>query len=135
MNFLSEITRLFIPNYFKKYKWVKFSKEILLLLLQKSNCEKNHIFFPNALMIPERHFMISLIQNYLDKKNKVTILTCGGTKGFSCSLNVLGNRQLCKSCISIRNNSISKLKGSFKVIEIKEKKPFPLKYKKNKSLN
>ena len=33
-------------------------------------------------MIPERHFMISLIQNYLDKKNKVTILTCGGTKGF-----------------------------------------------------
>ena len=75
-------------------------------------------------MIPERHFMISLIQNYLDK-NKVTILTCGGTKGFSCSLNVLGNRQLCKSCISIRNNSISKLKGSFKVIEIK-KKAFPI---------
>ena len=35
MNFLSEITRLFIPNYFKKYKWVKFSKEILLLSIAK----------------------------------------------------------------------------------------------------
>lgn len=84
-------------------------------------------------MIPERHFMMSLIQNYLDKKkNKVTILTCGGTKGFSCSLNVLGNRQLCKACISIRNNSISKLKGSFKVIEIKKNFFFPLKYNKKK---
>jgi ubiquinone/menaquinone biosynthesis C-methylase UbiE len=35
MNFLSEITRVFIPNYFKKYKWVRFSKEILLLSIAK----------------------------------------------------------------------------------------------------
>lgn len=35
INFLSEITRVLIPNYFKKYKWVRFSKEILLLSIAK----------------------------------------------------------------------------------------------------
>lgn len=30
-NFFTEITRLFVPNFFKKYsKWVRFSKEIML---------------------------------------------------------------------------------------------------------
>ena len=30
-SFLSEITRICVPNVFKKYKWVRFSKEIMLL--------------------------------------------------------------------------------------------------------
>lgn len=31
LRIFSEITRIMVPNYFKKYKWVKFSKEIILL--------------------------------------------------------------------------------------------------------
>ena len=31
LSFLSELTRILIPNVFKKYKWVRFSKEIMLL--------------------------------------------------------------------------------------------------------
>ena len=33
--FFSEITRIIVPDYFKKYKWVKFSKEIILLSIAK----------------------------------------------------------------------------------------------------
>jgi SAM-dependent methyltransferase len=32
---LSELTRIFVPDYFKKFKWVKFSKEIILLSVAK----------------------------------------------------------------------------------------------------
>ncbi len=35
LNFFSEITRIIVPDYFKKYKWVKFSKEIILLSIAK----------------------------------------------------------------------------------------------------
>jgi ubiquinone/menaquinone biosynthesis C-methylase UbiE len=35
LSIFSEITRVFIPNYFKKYKWVRFSKEIILLSVAK----------------------------------------------------------------------------------------------------
>jgi len=31
LSFLSELTRICAPNVFKKYKWVRFSKEIMLL--------------------------------------------------------------------------------------------------------
>jgi hypothetical protein len=95
---------------------------------------KNILFFiPNFLMVPENHVMISMTQNYLDdKKNKVTILTCGGTKDFSCSLNIFAITQICKACISRRNSSISKLKGNFKVLEIKKKFNFPKKFKNRK---
>ena len=60
---------------------------------QKTNTKnlkkKNILFYlPNGIMIPEIHVMTSLIQNYLDvKKHNVSILTCGGEKNFSCSLN------------------------------------------------
>ena len=35
LKFISEVTRHFVPDYFKKYKWVKFSKEIILLSIAK----------------------------------------------------------------------------------------------------
>ncbi len=35
LKILSELTRIFVPNYFKKYKWVRFSKEIILLSIAK----------------------------------------------------------------------------------------------------
>lgn len=35
LKFFSEITRIIVPDYFKKYKWVKFSKEIILLSIAK----------------------------------------------------------------------------------------------------
>jgi hypothetical protein len=100
---------------------------------------KKILFFtPNFLMVPETHVMISMIQNYLDnEKNQVTILTCGGTKKFSCSLNIFGISQICKACISRRNSSISKLDGNFKILEIKKKFKFPRKFnnKKIRQLN
>ena len=35
LNILSELTRVLVPNYFRKFKWVKFSKEIILLSIAK----------------------------------------------------------------------------------------------------
>ena len=102
---------------------------------QKTNTKnlkkKNILFYlPNGIMIPEIHVMTSLIQNYLDvKKHNVSILTCGGEKNFSCSLNVYGINEICKACISRRNLALSKLNGTFKVTEIKKKYKFPNKIK------
>lgn len=80
-------------------------------------------------MSPEIHVMTSLIQNRLDeKKNKVTIITCGGIKNYSCSLNVYGIKEICKACILRRNSSLSKLVGDFKILEIKAKDKFPKKF-------
>ena len=59
--------------------------------------DKFLFYFPNALMIPETHLMMSLVQNHLDKKNnKVTILTCGAGKGFTCSTNIYGIHKFAK---------------------------------------
>ena len=98
--------------------------------------QKFLFYLPNALMIPEVYLMMSLIQNHLDKKkSQVTILTCGAGKGFACSTNIYGIKQICKACISRRNNSISKLQGNFKVLEIKKKFKYPKKFKKENILN
>lgn len=35
LKFISEVTRFFVPNIFKNFKWVKFSKEIILLSVAK----------------------------------------------------------------------------------------------------
>ncbi len=98
--------------------------------------DKFLFYFPNALMIPETHLMMSLVQNHLDKKNnKVTILTCGAGKGFTCSTNIYSIPQICKACISRRKISLSKLKGNFEVLEIKKKFKFPRKFKKRNIIN
>lgn len=92
--------------------------------------KKKVVFFlPNGIMIPEIHVMMSLIQNYInDKKNKVSIISCGGLKDYSCSLNIYGIKEICKVCISRRNNALSKLTGNFNIHEIGENRNFPKKY-------
>ena len=96
--------------------------------------KKNILFYlPNGIMIPEVHLMTSLIQNYLDdNKNKVTVLTCAGTKDFSCSLNIYSIGEICKACISRRKIALSKLKGNVKILEIKNLYKFPKNFHKNK---
>ncbi len=96
--------------------------------------EKNILFYlPNGIMIPEIHLMTSLIQNYLDnKQNKVTVLTCAGTKNFSCSLNIYSVSEICKTCISRRKIALSKLKGDLRILEIKNPRKFPKNFNKKK---
>ena len=44
------------------------------------------IFIPNGIMTPDIYIMISMAQSLIDdKKNKVTIITCGGKNNYACS--------------------------------------------------
>ncbi len=77
------------------------------------------IFIPNGIMTPDIYIMISMAQSLIDdKKNKVTIITCGGKNNYACSKNIYAVKEICRTCILQRNNAISQLKGKFKLQEI-----------------
>ena len=90
------------------------------------------VFLPNGLNSPEFEFMLSKSQELLNKKKKITILSCAGKSGYACSLNVYAMKSICVACKKRRNKGLSMLRGEFKLLEINQeiiKKKIDNKYK------
>lgn len=75
------------------------------------------VFIPTGLNSPELEVLVAHAQNLIDKKKKVTILTCGGGKNYRCSKNLFSVNILCSLCKFKRENLLKKIKGNFEYIK------------------
>ena len=71
--------------------------------------KKNYlVFIPTGLNSPELELLIAHTQEMIDKKHKVTILSCKGGKNYKCSKNLYSIPSLCNLCIKKRKILLTK---------------------------
>ena len=94
--------------------------------------KKYLVSIPTGLNSPELELLVSYTQELIDKKNDVTILTCGGGKNYSCAKNLFFNPVICILCKKKRNKMFANIKGDYNLIETPENKN-PIKFKEFKN--
>ncbi len=75
------------------------------------------VHIPTGLATPELEIMLAAAQTSIDEGNETTIVTCGGGKGYGCSLNTNGLALTCGVCKSMTEKGLAALKGNFARLE------------------
>lgn len=91
---------------------------------------KSLILIPSALLSPEFEILLSRAQDLIDKKRKLDIVSCDGSRKSACHINPFSDRGICKICRFYTRKGIKRLSGNYNYIEINNSNNFKFNNKK-----